>query len=348
MRAAVFVEPRLLEVREVPAPEPAAGEVLIKTAIAGICGSDIHIVAGSVPQVLPRIAGKVLGHELVGEVVEVGDGVTHVAAGDRVAIEPLVTCGQCVMCRRGLYHLCPELAHIGMAWSGGFGEYAKAPARNVYRLPDSVSYEDASLLDCLAVGLHAVHRTDVRPGQAVLVFGGGAIGLATAHAAKWAGAALVVLATRSATARRLAEETGVDVTIDSSQDDVEARIMELTGGFGADVVFDAVGGTKNYVQKGIACVRPAGKVGVMSVFPAQPVSLDRTYIRKEPDLIACFSYANWGNVSEFQLAIDGLAGGQLVGAPYITHRFGLDDIVEAFATAEHVTGQDAIKVSIVY
>ncbi len=330
MRAAVFVEPRRLDIREVPVPELGPGEVLVRNAIAGICGSDIHIVAGSVPQVLPRIAGKVLGHELCGEVVAAAPDVSTVKAGDRVAIEPLVTCGECVMCRKGSYHLCPHLQHIGMAWSGGFGEYAKAPVQNVYLLPDNVSYEDASLLDCLAVGIHAVHRTAIAPGQSVLVFGGGAIGLATAHAARWAGASLVALATRSKTARRLAEETGIDVTIDSSAEDVGERIHEITDGFGADVVFDAVGGTKRYVQKGIECVRAGGKVGVMSVFPAQQVELDRGYIRKEADLIACFSYATWGNVTEFQLAIDGLASGRLVGSPYITHRFPLDEIGQAF------------------
>lgn len=348
MRAAVFVAANQLQVRDLPVPEPGPGEVLVRNAIAGICGSDVHIVAGSVPVVLPRITGKVLGHELCGEVVAVGPGVATVQVGDRVAIEPLVTCRACLMCRTGRYHLCPHLQHIGMAWSGGFGEYATAPVQNVYKLPDSISYEDASLLDCLAVGLHAVHRTAIGPGQSVLVFGGGAIGLATAHAAKWAGASLVALATRSATARRLAEETGVDVTIDSSREDIAERIAALTEGFGPDVVFDAVGGTKQYVQRGIELVRPGGKVGVMSVFPAQQVELDRAYIRKEADLIACFSYAMWGNVSEFQLAIAGLASGKLVGSPYITHRFPLEEINHAFAVAAHKDGQDAIKVSIVH
>jgi L-iditol 2-dehydrogenase len=348
MRAAVFVEPQEFDVREVPVPVLEPGEVLVQTAIAGICGSDIHIVAGSVPQVLPRITGKVLGHELCGRVVEVAPDVSRVTVGDRVAIEPLVTCRACVMCRTGRYHLCPDLQHIGMTWSGGFGEYAKAPAVNVYRLPESVSDEDASLLDGLAVGIHAVHRTGVHPGSTVLVFGGGAIGLATAHAAKWAGASLVALATRGETARQLAQETGIDVTIDSSREDIDARVREITEGIGVDVAFDAVGGTKRYVQRAIDQVAPGGKVGVMAVFPEQRVDLGRSYIRKEIDLIACFSYAMWGNDSEFQLAIDGLANGTLYGSPYITHRFALDEISHAFDVAAHKDGQDAIKVSIVY
>jgi 2-desacetyl-2-hydroxyethyl bacteriochlorophyllide A dehydrogenase len=348
MRAAVFVEPHVFDVREVPEPVVGPGEVLVRTAIAGICGSDVHIVAGSVPQVLPRISGKVLGHELCGRVVEVAPDVTKVKPGDRVAIEPLVTCGACVACRTGQYHLCPDLQHIGMTWSGGFGELAKAPQENVYHLPDSVSDEDASLLDGLAVGIHAVHRTGVRLGSTVFVFGGGAIGLATAHAAKWAGASLVALATRSETARSLAQQTGIDVTIDSSREDVDQRVREITDGLGVDVAFDAVGGTKRYVQRGIDQVRPGGKVGVMAVFPEQRVDLGRSYIRKEVDLIACFSYAMWGSESEFQLAIDGLATGKLFGHPYITHRFPLDEISHAFDVAAHKDGQDAIKVSIVY
>lgn len=348
MRAAVFVEPRVFEVREVPEPVLGPGEVLVRTTIAGICGSDVHIVAGSVPQVLPRIMGKVLGHELCGHVVAVAPEVTKVKVGDRVAIEPLVTCRACVACRTGKYHLCPDLQHIGMTWSGGFGEYAKAPEANVYLMPESVSDEDASLLDGLAVGIHAVHRTGVRPGSSVLVFGGGAIGLATAHAAKWAGASLVALATRSRAARELANATGIDVTIDSAREDIDERVREITDGTGVDVAFDAAGGTKRYVQRAIDQVGPGGKVGVMAVFPEQRVDLGRSYIRKEVDLIACFSYAMWGNDSEFQLAIDGLAAGKLVGSPYITHRFALDEISHAFEVAAHKDGQDAIKVSIVY
>ncbi len=348
MRAAVLVAPRTFHVRDVPDPVLNAGEVLIRNRVAGICGSDIHLYSDRLPQVTPRLIGKVMGHELCGDVIAVAPDVTSVAPGDRVAVEPLVTCRHCAWCMSGDYHLCPDLQHIGMAWSGGFGEYAKAPAANVYRLPDHVSYEDASLLDGLAVGLHAIHRTGVHAGSRVLVMGGGTIGLATAQAAKWAGASLAVVATRSGLARELALEMGIDAVIDSTGDDLGERVDELTGGRGPDIVFDAVGGDQRYVQRGIDLVRRGGKIGVIGVFPEQRVDLTRDYLRKEIDLIACFSYATWNGVPEFQIALDGLASGRLSGRQYITERFPLDEIGHAFEVAEHLSGRDAIKVSIVY
>jgi 2-desacetyl-2-hydroxyethyl bacteriochlorophyllide A dehydrogenase len=348
MRAAVFVAPRQLEVRDVPDLELGPGEVLVQNKVSGICGSDLHLYSDRIPEFTPRILGKVLGHELCGEVVAVAPDVTHVKPGDRVAIEPLLKCGHCPFCLAGDYHLCPELQHVGIGWSGGFGEYAKAPAENVYLLPDHVSYEDASLLDVLAVGIHAIHKLGIHAGNTVLVFGGGAIGLATAQAAKWAGASTVAIATRSRMARDLALSTGIDIAIDSTQEDVAERLLEATHGLGPDVAFDAVGGNPRYVQKGIDIVRRGGKVGVLGGFPAQRVELGGDYLIKEVDLLACFSYARWGAVSEFQIALDGLAEGKFHGRQYISQRFPLDEIARAFEVAEHKDGQDAIKVSIVF
>lgn len=348
MRAAVLVAPRKLVVQEVPDLVLGPGEVLLKNQVSGICGSDLHLYSDSLPEITPRILGKVLGHELCGEIVAVAPDVTRVKPGDRVAVEPLLTCGRCPDCLVGEYQLCPEMQHIGIGWSGGFGEYAKAPQANVYPLPDHVSYEDASLLDCLAVGVHAINRVPIHPGSTVLVFGGGAIGLATAQAAKWAGASLVALATRSKLAHEIARAGGIDVTIDSASEDTGERVKEITNGRGVDVAFDAVGGTRHYVQQGITMVRRGGKVGVLGVFPQQPVRLDLEFLAKEADIIPCFSYGKWGGVAEFQIALDGLASGKFFGRQYISRRFPLDEIAHAFQVAEHVDGQDAVKVSIVF
>ncbi len=334
--------------REVPDLELGPGEVLMRNTVSGICGSDIHLYSGSLPQIMPRILGKVLGHELCGEIVAVGPGVTKAKVGDRVAVEPLLACDHCIDCQVGDYHLCPELQHIGIGWSGGFGQFAKAPEKNVFPLPDHVSYEDASLLDCLAVGIHAINVIGVHTGSTVLVFGGGTIGIATAQAAKWAGASLVAIATRSKLGREFALSTGIDVAIDSTQEDVAARMRELTNGRGPDIVFDAVGGHQHYVQQGIDIVRRGGKIGVLGVFPEQPVTLTPPYLINELSIVACFSYAKWGGVAEFQIALDGLAAGKFAGRDYITQRFPLEQIAHAFEVAEHKHGHDAIKVSIVH
>lgn len=348
MRAAVLVAPGKLEVQEIPDLEIGPGEVLVRNTVSGICGSDLHLYSGSLPDVMPRILGKVMGHELCGEIVAVGPGVTNVKVGDRVAVEPLLACDHCVDCLVGDYHLCPELQHIGIGWSGGFGEYSKAPAKNVFLLPDHVSYEDASLLDVLAVGVHAINVMGIHMGSTVLVFGGGAIGIATAQAAKWAGASLVALASRSKLGREFALETGIDVAIDTSREDVNARMRELTNGRGPDVVFDAVGGSQQYVQQGLEIARRGGKIGVLGVFPQQPVMLTPGFLINELSIVSCFSYAKWGGVPEFQIALEGLASGAFAGRGFISERFPLDDIATAFETAEHKHGKDAIKVSIVH
>ncbi|MDQ3692639.1 MAG: alcohol dehydrogenase catalytic domain-containing protein [Chloroflexota bacterium] len=348
MRAAVFVAPRTLEVQEVPDLVIGPGEVLVKNQVSGICGSDIHLYSDTIPEFTPRILGKVLGHELCGEVVAVSPDVPNVAVGERVAIEPLLKCGRCRFCAAGDYHLCPELQHIGIGWSGGFGEYAKAPAENVYSLPEHVSYEDASLLDVLAVGIHAINKLGIHAGSTVLVFGGGAVGLATAQAAKWAGASLVAIATRSKLAREVALSSGIDLAVDTTREDVGARLRQATNGLGPDVAFDAVGGKQRYVQQGIDLVRRGGKIGVLGGFPAQPVELGGDFLVKEVAVVASFSYARWGALSEFQIALDGLASGRFYGRQYISQRFPLDEIAHAFEVAQHKGGQDAIKVSIVF
>lgn len=349
MRAAVLVAPGRLEVQEVPELEIGPGEVLVKNTVSGICGSDIHLYSGVLPDIMPRILGKVMGHELCGEIVAVGEGVSNVKVGDRVAVEPLLACDHCIDCQVGDYHLCPQLQHIGIGWPGGFGQYSKAPAKNVFLLPDHVSFEDASLLDCLAVGVHAVNITGIHMGSTVLVFGGGTIGIATAQAAKMAGASLVAIATRSKLGREFALSTGIDVAIDTTSEDVNARMRALTNGRGPDVVFDAVGSARTqYVQQGIDIVRRGGKIGVLGVFPEQPVTLTPPFLINEVAIVACFSYAKWGGIAEFQIALDGLADGKLAGRGYISQTYPLDDIMAAFHAAEHKSGQDAIKVSIVH
>lgn len=149
-------------------------------------------------------------------------------------------------------------------------------------------------------------------------------------------------------AQQLAMSAGTDAAVDTTEADLDEAIRDLTGGAGPDTVFDAVGGDKRYVQRGIEVVLRGGRVGVVGVFPEQRVDRTRNYLRKEVDLVACFSCATWGGVSEFGLALDGLASGELVDTPCITQRFLLKEIDVAFAAAEHHHGQDAIKISIVY
>ena len=158
----------------------------------------------------------------------------------------------------------------------------------------------------------------------------------------------MAIATRSKLARELALSAGIDLAIDTTREDVGERLREVTNGLGPDFAFDAVGGKQRYVQQGIDIVRRGGKVGVLGGFPAQPVELGGDFLIKEVDVVASFSYARWGALSEFQIALDGLAAGKFHGRQYISQRFPLDEIAHAFEVAQHKGGQDAIKVSIVF
>jgi len=183
MLAAYCTQPGCFDLRNVARPTPGAGDVLVKVRSCGVCGSDLHFFHGGFPP--PAVCP---GHEISGEVTEVGAEVQHVRAGDRVAIEPLVSCRECSYCRTGDYQLCRQLRINGTMIDGGFAEYLCTPGYTVFRLPDAVDDEVGALTEPLAVAVHAARLGTIRLGDRVLVLGGGTIGLLSVAAARAAGA----------------------------------------------------------------------------------------------------------------------------------------------------------------
>lgn len=171
------------EIGTVEVSEPNADEVLIRAKASGICGSDLR----SWKVADEGMAGKIIGHEFAGDVAEVGSDVGHVKVGDRVGVELLVGCGGCYWCKVGQHNLCPELGHLRGIFTD-FAKYSKGPSSKFFKLPDNVSYDEAALLDCLSVGVHAIHRARVRLGNTIAVLGDGPIGLATTAVATVTGA----------------------------------------------------------------------------------------------------------------------------------------------------------------
>ncbi len=350
MRAAVFDSPVAMHVADVPDLQPRPGEVLCRVEAAGICGSDLHgyraggHIAPTKGFGYPRTAP---GHELAGTVIALGGGVTSLALGDRVGIEPLCGCDACEWCAIGEYHLCPQLEHIGGARSGGFAEITRAPAKKCFKLPDHVSFEEASTLDCLAVAVHALHRVPVHPQDTVAVFGTGAIGLFTAAAARAVGARqVIVVGGHRETPLKVARDMGAHVTVNASQEDPVEAILRQTDGRGADVVFETVGGRADTLAKSLASARRGGVVGIEGSFQdPQPVDMG-LQMRREISILWCWSYAMWGSVPEYKIALDMLADGRVKAAPMITHRFPLAQVEDAFAAAGHKELSDAIKVCI--
>ena len=352
MKAAVLFSGADIRVQTVPDLKPGPGEVLCRVGAAGICGSDLHgyrAAKAGRPRApwmpYPHVAP---GHELAGTVVALGEGVVGLKEGDRVGIEPLVGCGKCEYCRVGQYHICPKLEHIGGARSGGFAEYTVAPQDKCFVLPESIGFDEASTLDCAAVGVHALHRVPVKPADTVAVYGTGAIGLYTAAVARAVGAKkVIVVGGRREMPLRVASEMGAHHTVNSSQQDPVKAIRDLTDGRGADVVFETVGGTADTYGRCIQSARTGGVIGNVASFGTPQTIETWPLLRQELSQVWVWSYAMWGTEPEYKTALDMLADGRIKALPMITHRFPLDEIAEAFEAADDKGQSDSIKVCVI-
>jgi L-iditol 2-dehydrogenase len=237
MKAAVLHAKDDLRYEEYPDPKAGAGEVLVKVKATGICGSDIPRVLGDAAHSYPIV----LGHEFSGDVVEIGDGVTSVKPGDRVAGVPLVPCLKCEDCQKGDYSLCKNYSFIGSRVQGSFGDYVTMPERNVVKFDASVSYEQGAFFEPSTVALHGLNRVNYKGGQDVAILGGGTIGLFTAQWAKIFGAKRVFVFDIDNDRLALAKKLGADVTINTLDKDFMDTVRELTNNRGFGFVYETAG-----------------------------------------------------------------------------------------------------------
>jgi threonine dehydrogenase-like Zn-dependent dehydrogenase len=245
-----------LEIQDAPPPRPAAGEALVRVAAVGICGSELEAVASRSPRRTPPL---ILGHEFCGEVTAVGDGVTSVKAGDRVAANSLVSCERCEECRGGAPHLCPQRQVFGMNRQGAFAELVAAPVRALLPLPERVSPLQGALVEPLANAVHVWSLLARRFPETLVVFGCGAIGLMTLQVAK-AGGALRLVAVDTNDARlEMAHALGAEPLFNPARDAVVSEIRAFTKGRGADVVIDAVGAPATR-RAAVEAARPGGEI----------------------------------------------------------------------------------------
>ena len=250
-----------LEMVQMPVPAIGADDVLVRVRACGICGSDVHGMDGKTGRRIPPL---VMGHEAAGEVVETGANVSDLRAGDRVTFDSTVYCGRCFHCARGEANLCDNREVLGVSPGpyrrhGAFAEYVSVPRRIMYRLPDTLSYEHAAMIEAVSVAVHAVNLTPVRLGDSAVVVGSGMIGLLTMQAAKHAGCTRVIAVDTDEGRLKLALEAGATDAINPKTTDAAAAIRELTGGRGADIAIECVGAT-DPVRTAIAAVRKGGAV----------------------------------------------------------------------------------------
>ena len=339
VKAGVSYGPMDIRVEEIERPAPGPGQVLLEVKAAGICGSDLHFHRRS-PGETPKERRVMRGHEYSGEIVAVGEGVEDRRVGDRVGVEPLLGCGRCAFCAIGQYHLCPDLQHP----SGGFHEHTVVPEEKAFLLPESMSYDEAAVLDCLAVGVHAVRQAGLIPPEVVAILGDGAVGISTLEVAKACGARRAILVGHHDSSLRIAERVGADATVNGQKEDPVQRTLELTDGAGADVVFETVGGTAESMSEAASIVHPGGRIVVVGSFTRSPVLDFRQLLLKEVDIRFSWSYAAWQGVPEFRIALDLLARGDLDARAMITHTYPLDRLSDAFQAALNKRESGALKV----
>jgi len=325
MIAASLHAPGDLRVEELPRPVPEALHVLLRVGACGVCGSDIPRILVSGTYHHPTIPG----HEFMGEVVELGEGVSSELAGRRAAVIPLIGCGACAMCRAGLPFHCGSYDFLGSRSDGGFAEYAVAPVSNLVFLDDRVTDASGALLEPIAVGLHAIRRPGIEAGDTAVVFGAGAIGLFAAQWARHLGAGQVIQVDIRPEALTRAEACGAHVVVNGLTEDVEKRVLELTNGRGADLAVEAAGAAASTAQA-FRCVRRRGRISLIGRIDGDwtmPEDVLTGLMRKEQTV-----FGNWGfdaysfPANDWDVAARGLGAGAITTEPLISHRFPLKRI----------------------
>lgn len=348
MKAALKTADGRFEIDEVEPPRiPHDDWVLARVRVAGICGTDLRHWNKREPE----LEHHIMGHELAGEVVEVGPAVTNVAPGDCVVIESVMGDGECEWCRAQRYNLCPNLYQVRTKCvSRAYGEFVTGPARKFYKLPDHVSFEEAALIDTFSVCLHAHHLSGLSINDKVAIVGAGPIGLGQLMLAKASGADVLITDVVDS-ALDLAKELGADRVVNSSREDPAAAIMAFTGGRGADIVFECCGGEAmpQTLPQATQMARRGGKVVIVGGFDKGVTEIGLEWQRiqmSEIALIPSASFSFHGLDAEQGMALELLSKGKLNARKLITHRFGLDEINEAFETADAKERTGAVFVAI--
>lgn len=239
MKAAVFYGKEDLRVEEVDLREPEANEVVIKVEACGVCGTDRHIFDGAAGAA-PTPAKTVLGHEFAGVVVKAGNAVKEISVGDRVCVDPNDMCGECYYCRQGQGHFCENMIGIGTTVHGGFAEYCTVKEKQVYKVPDSLSLEEAAMAEPVACCLHGIDLSDIKAGQTVMIIGGGTIGMIMMQLVRLSGASVVLMVEPIETKRQMAKELGADITIDPINENV-GDVLSANDIKQVDVCIECVG-----------------------------------------------------------------------------------------------------------
>jgi L-iditol 2-dehydrogenase len=318
----VMTAPGQIIFQEVPVPEPAKGQVLIKIMKIGVCGSDIHVYHGEHPFTSYPVTQ---GHEVSGEIAKLGEGVTGFEPGQKVTIQPQVVCGQCHPCRHGKYNLCEELKVMGFQTTGTASHYFAVDAAKVTPLPQDMSFDEGAMIEPLAVAVHAVKRAGDVTGQKIAVLGAGPIGILVAQTAKGMGAHSVMITDVSDIRLAKAKECGVDFTVNTKAADFGDAMTQHFGPDKADVIYDCAGNNITMGQA-IRYARKGSAIILVAVFAGE-ARVDLAVLNDhELDLNTSMMYRNEDYLEAIRLVNEK----KVALAPLVSKHFPFRDYLKAY------------------
>jgi L-iditol 2-dehydrogenase len=321
MKALLLSEYKKLELTEFPEPEIGPEEILVRVKACGICGSDVHGFDGSTGRRIPPI---VMGHEASGVVAAVGSEVKGFAEGDRITFDSMISCGKCSFCRKGKLNLCDNRQVLGVSCGeyrrhGAFAEYVAVPQQIAFKLPETLSFEHAAMIEPVSVAVHAVGITPVSLGDTAVVVGSGMIGALTMQAARLAGCARIIAVDLEDHKLAMARQSGADDVVNGKTQDPVKYVLDVTNGRGADVVFEAVGATEP-IKTAIGCVRKGGTVTLIgNIRPTIELPLQPVVTREIRLQGSCASSG------EYPQCIALMAKGSIDVSPMLTAKAPLDE-----------------------
>ena len=328
-RAAYMTDLDKMEIRDIEMPEAGAKEVLVELEYVGICGSDVHYFHDGRCGDYKVEGDFMLGHECAGTVVALGEGVEHLKVGDKVALEPGITCGQCEFCKTGRYNLCPDVQFLATPpVQGCYENYIAFPENMCFKLPDNISTKEGALVEPLSVGMHAANQGDVKLGDSVVILGAGCIGLVTLLACKAHGATDITVVDVIPKRLDYALKLGATRVINGREADAVGEVDKLTDSAGVDKVFETAGSPIT-IQQTPYMVKNGGTIVLVGISAQEKIEYNFAKIMaKEARIESVFRYRNI-----YPQAIAAIADGIIDVSGIVTHEFDFDDIQEAFDCA---------------
>ncbi len=325
-RAAYMTGIKQIEIRDIEIPKLRDKDVLVKLEYVGICGSDVHYLEhGKIGDFI--VDGDfILGHECSGTVVEIGSGVQNLKVGDKVALEPGITCGECEFCKTGRYNLCPDVEFLATPpYHGSIMNYIAFPENMCFKLPENISTKEGALVEPLAVGLHAAMQGNVKLGDSVVILGAGTIGLVTLLACKAYGATEITVVDVIPKRLEYAKKLGATATINAAEANVFAEIDKMTDKKGVDIVIETAGSARTISQTPYL-IKNGGTIVLVGLAPQDIIEFNFAKIMaKEAQIKSVFRYRNI-----YPTAIKAIAKGIIDITGIVTHEFEFGETAKAF------------------